>query len=240
MIPPAVRIQRTSRSPARASVAAELLRAGEALHRARQVGVGVAVAGDAPEQRHDAVEPERKNVDSGGFVGVVISSTTTRPPGRTTRAISRRPALEVGEVARAEADRRGVERVVRVGQLERVAPLDSSPARRPPCAARQLEHLLREVRADDLAAGPTRRASSSARSPVPVATSSTRPPGPTAARSAARARQRWCSPAVMTEFMTVVDAGDAVEHRPHLRLLEGARVRGGGAHAPPLAVAGAT
>ena len=26
-------------------------------------------------------------------------------------------------------------------------------------------------------------------------------PGPTRARSAARARQRWCSPAVMTPFM---------------------------------------
>src|SRR4051794_27645953 len=49
--------------------------------------------------------------------------------------------------------------------------------------------------------GPTRRASSIARSPVPVATSSTRSPGPTAARSAARERQRWCIPTVMTEFM---------------------------------------
>ena len=32
-----------------------------------------------------------KNVDKGGWVGVVISSTTTRPPGRTTRAISASP-----------------------------------------------------------------------------------------------------------------------------------------------------
>ena len=32
-----------------------------------------------------------KKVDKGGLVGVVISRTTTRPPGRTTRAISRRP-----------------------------------------------------------------------------------------------------------------------------------------------------
>src|SRR5436190_486304 len=30
-----------------------------------------------------------KNVDSGGLVGVVISSTTTWPPGLTTREISR-------------------------------------------------------------------------------------------------------------------------------------------------------
>src|SRR5215211_2414016 len=40
-----------------------------------------------------------------------------------------------------------------------------------------------------------------ARSPVPVATSSAREPGPTRARSAARRRQRWCIPAVMTEFI---------------------------------------
>ena len=33
----------------------------------------------------------RKNVDRGGVCGVVISSTTTRPPGRTTRAISASP-----------------------------------------------------------------------------------------------------------------------------------------------------
>ena len=32
-----------------------------------------------------------KKVDKGGRVGVVISSTTTRPPGRTTRVISRSP-----------------------------------------------------------------------------------------------------------------------------------------------------
>ena len=30
-------------------------------------------------------------MDKGGFVGVVISNTTTRPPGRTTRAISPSP-----------------------------------------------------------------------------------------------------------------------------------------------------
>ncbi len=50
--------------------------------------------------------------------------------------------------------------------------------------------------------GPTRLAASIARSPVPVATSRTFDPGPTAARSTARVRHLWCSPAVMTEFMT--------------------------------------
>src|SRR5438105_5644605 len=47
---------------------------------------------------------------------------------------------------------------------------------------------------------PTRCSSSIARSPVPVATSRTRSPEPTAARSAARSRQRWCRPTVITEF----------------------------------------
>ena len=48
---------------------------------------------------------------------------------------------------------------------------------------------------------PTLRSSAIARSPVPVATSSARSPGPTPDSSTARRRQRWCIPAVMTEFM---------------------------------------
>ena len=47
MIPPAVRIQPTSRSPARPSIAAERRARREALDRGRQVLVGVGVAGDA-------------------------------------------------------------------------------------------------------------------------------------------------------------------------------------------------
>jgi hypothetical protein len=131
-------------------------------------------------------------------VGVVISRITTRPPGRTTRAISRHALVEVVEVAGAEAHGRRGELAVGVSQRQRVARLEAD--RRLLDRARG-EHLLGEVHPDDLAAGRTREASSIARSPVPVATSSTRSPGPTDARSAARARQRWCIPAVMTEFI---------------------------------------
>ena len=69
MMPPAVRIQRTSSSPARAIAAAEPSRPGEAPHRARQVGVGVGVAGEPADARaRRGRTTARKNVDSGGFV----------------------------------------------------------------------------------------------------------------------------------------------------------------------------
>ena len=107
MMPPAVRIQRTSSSPAAAIRAASSSGSGEAPHAARQVGVGVGVAGQAARAPAPRVSNHAlKNHDSGGFCGVVISSTTTRPPGFVTRAISREAAIEVGEVAGAEADRR--------------------------------------------------------------------------------------------------------------------------------------
>ena len=91
MIPPAVRIQRTSRSPARASTPPSASRAREALHRARQVRVGLRLAASLPSSGTTRSNQSEKNVDSGGRCGVVISSTTTRPPGRTTRAISPSP-----------------------------------------------------------------------------------------------------------------------------------------------------
>ena len=172
----------------------------------------------------------RKNVDSGGRCGVVISSTTTRPPGRTTRAISRQPAVEVGEVARAEADGRGVERAVGVGQVERVAPLEAQ--RRAPCAARASSISSEKSEPTTSPPGPTRRASSTRE--VAGAASRRRARGRPARPPPGRrrgARQRWCRPAVMTEFMTVVERRDAVEHRPDLRLLEGAG-RGRGRRPP--------
>ena len=53
--------------------------------------------------------------------GIDSSRQTTRPPGRTTRASSRNPRGEVGQVAQAERDRRGVERGVLDREIERVA-----------------------------------------------------------------------------------------------------------------------
>src|SRR5207247_4456670 len=57
------------------------------------------------------------------------------------------PNLEVGDVAHAEADGRGVERAVREGQGEQIAahPLDLVAL-----APRPLEHRLREVEAHNM------------------------------------------------------------------------------------------
>ena len=174
---------------------AERLRPREALDRARQVGVGVARR-RAAEQRHDPVEPEREERRQRRLRrrrDLEHHDAAARPHDARHLAQAR---VEVGEVARAEADRGRVERVVRVGQRERVALL--------PAQARRLRARARRAcprRSPSRRPSPPRAASSIARSPVPVATSSARAPGPTRARSAARSRQRWCSPAVMTEFM---------------------------------------
>ena len=161
-----------------------------------------------------------KNVDSGGFVrrrDLEHHDPAARPHDARHLA---QAALEVGEVARAEADRRGVERVVGVRAAPARWPAPS--AGRGAFGARALEHALGEVRADDLAAARAR--SSIARSPVPVATSSAR-----AARPDARQVGRALAPAVVQprrhdRVHDVVDAGDAIEHRPDLPLLEACRL----------------
>ena len=139
----------------------------------------------------------RKNGREPAPAGCVISRQPRRPPGRSTRRSSREPRLEVGDVAHAEADRRGVERLVREREREHVAayPLDRGRL----AHGRALEHPLREVETGH----PRRRRErqASARSPVPQHASRTRSPGPHDRRSAASSRQRRSSPAVMTRFM---------------------------------------
>ena len=90
----------------------------------------------------------RRTSTAAGRSGVVISSTTTRPPGRTTRAISRRPCVQVGEVARAEADGGGVERVVVVGQRERVGGLEAHGARPAPPRRAALSRASSSIRSE--------------------------------------------------------------------------------------------
>ena len=129
----------------------------------------------------------------------MISSTTTRPPGRTTRAISARPRSRSEKLRAPKPTVAASNVAVLVGQLERVAPLEAQLGR---LAPREREHLLGEVRADDLAGrpdAPRQLDREVARAGGDVERAAARPD---AARSAARARQRWCSPAVMTEFMT--------------------------------------
>ena len=204
-----------SSSPAAASSPASASRAGEALDRARQVRVGGLVARQPPERRHERGRTRaRRRSTAAASAASVISSTTTRPPGRTTRAISAEPARQVGEVARAEADRRGVERVVLVRQRQRVGPLE--PHRR---------LLARE---------PARASPRRSRSPTTSAPAAAQRDREVAragrdverARSRRDARQldRALAPALVhadghDRVHEVVDAGDAVEHRADLRCL---------------------
>ena len=105
----------------------QLGRRDEAIDRLRQVGVRLAVAADGGADRAAPRGGSRAGTarPSRGTPGWVISSATTRPPGRVTRRISRRPWLEVGQVAQQE--RRGHAR-------EGARPRRAAPARRRPAA----------------------------------------------------------------------------------------------------------
>ena len=109
MIPPAVTIQRTERRPQRSMVAASARPSGEALHRAGQVGVGVGVGSQAPEQRHHPVEPQREEPRQRRALRRRDLEDHDPPAGAHDARHLGDPALEVGEVARAEADGGGVE-----------------------------------------------------------------------------------------------------------------------------------
>ena len=162
--------------PARSISAASAARAREAPDRVRQVRVGVGDArrrldaaqargeraerpGQAAEQRHDAVEPQpRRSSDSGGRVGVGDLEHDDAAARAHDAHHLRQAAAEVVEVARAEADRRGVEASRRRRAAPARPPIRSAGARAPGALAgrlraRAVEHRLGEVAADDLAAG---------------------------------------------------------------------------------------
>src|SRR6185503_7929689 len=129
------------------------------------------------------------------------------------------PAVEVGEVARPEPDGRRVEAGVLVGQVEGVAPLEPQPGR---LAPGEREHLLGEVRADDLALrpdAPPELDREVARAGRDVERAAARPDGRQVGGAAAPA---MVQPRRHDRVHDVVERRDAVEHRPDLRLLEGA------------------
>ena len=196
MIPPAVRIQRTSRSPASCISAPSACGPG---NRFTELGRYV-YAWSSPVSRPSSgtmrSNQSEKKVDKGGLVGVVISSTTTRPPGRTTRTISRRPRSRSEKLRAPKPTVAASNASSGYGSASAFA----CSQRTAGLFARARSSIPSEK--SDPTTSPPRRESAIARSPVPVATSSARVPGPTRARSAARSRQRWWSPAVMTEFMT--------------------------------------
>src|SRR6202035_3427564 len=120
----------------------------------------------------------------------------------------------------AEADRRRVERVFRVGESHRVGPFEARAytplASISDLAAGAVEHALGEVAAHHLAAGgdPTRELDREVAGPR-------RDVEHTAPRADAREVDRTSAPAVMQpcghrRVHPVVDAGDAVAHRAHL------------------------
>ena len=142
----------------RGHAAASSCGAGKSPHRVGQVGVGVGVAGRRPSTGTARSNHSSKNVDSGGRCGVVISRTTTRPPGAHDARHLAQALLEVGEVAHAEADRRRVELAVANGSASALAGAHDHSRPRPQrprsrLRARELQHLLGEVGAHDLAAG---------------------------------------------------------------------------------------
>ena len=119
----------------------------------------------------------RRRSRAAAAAGWVISRMTSRPPGRSTRAISADPAVEVGEVADAEADgdrveawrRRRAARARRPTRSSTGAPALGAPSRGPGRAsARRSRSRPRGPR------GRPGSRSSSARSPVPQQTSSAR------------------------------------------------------------------
>ena len=125
----------------------QLVRAGEAADARRQVRVGLAARQDLAGERDQDVEPElveelQRPLRLRDLEDADAAARLQHAPQLGE------PALEVGDVADAEADGRRVERAVLEGQLEQVAldPLDRGLL--PP---RALEHARREVEADHLA-----------------------------------------------------------------------------------------
>ena len=214
---------------------------GEAPHGGRQVRYAVVAAvDDAADGGHEPVEPDAvEGRRAAGAPAGVISRQTTRPPGRTTRASSRKPALEVGAGC-ARRRRRWRPRTRR----RRPAASSASPrhaarsARRQPrrLLAGALEHVLGEVDAGHL-----RRRADPARQlerEVAGAAADVEHVGarPTPASSAASARQRRSRPAVITRFIRSYGPGDAVEHHPRRARAAArpARARRRVTRAPPL------
>jgi len=149
------------------------------------------------------------------------------PPGAHDARHLLKALREIGEVARAKADRRGIERIVGVRQLERIAPLEARPhaarARRCGLCSRAREHPLGEVAADHLAV----RSDSARQLEREVARASGDVEHPVA-RTDTRELGRASTPAVVQtsrhrRVQQVVDTRYAVEHRADLRSLEATR-----------------
>ena len=157
--------------PGRPQQPGQRLRVREAADAGGQVRVRLAALQHLAEQRHDPVEPEP--VERRERPGRLRDLEDRRRDRRatSTRRELREPALEVGDVADAEADGRRLERAVLEGQREHVALDPRRP--RPTSAARARASAAR----------------SRARSPLPPTRTCARPRG-RRCRSRRRARGR--------------------------------------------------
>ena len=205
MMPAAVCSQRTSRRPDVPHQLGQGRRRREASHRAGQVAVGLDVPEpDVPARGTIASNQSSRRWTAGAAVAVVISRTTTRPPGRITRTISStprrrsaklrapKPTVTASKECRRRAELKGVgcsqsrTRQPRPGALARASSSISLARSRCPRPLRRA-HPPRPAQAPDHPCRWPHRAPGR--------------PWATAASSAARRRQRWCSPAVMTVFI---------------------------------------
>src|SRR6478736_9562402 len=214
----------------------EPVRRREALHGFRQVAIRASVPGERPEHRDEAVEPEREEGRQRRPLRMGDLQDHEAPTRAQDAGELAEPTVEVLQVAGPKADRGGVERAVLVRKLERVRPLEAHVrgAALGRLARGRLEHALGEVAADD---GPLRT--------DPMAQLERQVPGAAAdiERRAARLELGELGGSLAPAMVRarghrgvhqVVDARDAVEHRPHLAgELVGLAIgkwRGGGGH----------
>jgi hypothetical protein len=199
--------------------------AGEALHAVGQVLVGLGVTGDLPDERHGAIEPQpeerrERRLRRRRHLEDDDAPAGTHDPRHLAQAL-----VEVAEVPGPESDGRGVEAVRVVLQLEGVAPFEAQARI---LAARELEHALGEVRADDLAL----RADALLQLDRQVARTAGDVEDPVARPDRGQIRRPGAPLVVQPRghhgVHAVVEPRDAVEHRADLRLLQGPR--GGPAH----------
>ena len=198
MMPPAVRIQRTSVSPAPTITVPRSRGPGNRFTELGRYEYAWSSPVIATEQRHDAIEPEREERRQGRLVRRGdLEHHDSAARAHHARHLGQ-PALEVGEVARAEADRRGVERVVVV----RAAPARWPAPSAPPGSSRRARSSMPSEKSEPTTSPPRRGERDRQVAGAGRHVERPRARARRRARSAARSRQRWCSPAVMTEFMT--------------------------------------
>ena len=171
MIPPAVRIQPTSRQPASTSVPRQRVRVREALHGVRKVGVRLV---EAAQERHQPIEPQREERGQGRLLRGGDLEDHDAPARLDHARHLRQPAREVAEVAGAEAHGRRVEGIVRIraAPARRPAPRSSpAPSCAPARASRARSQSRRRHRRARRARSPGRRC----RSPRPATACPDRP-----------------------------------------------------------------